>query len=120
MMMDDKGRPIKVDGCSPTDELGYVFFADGMRRRLGDHAVPSVALLDQHVCWSDKHMEVILTKDQQRPRRNKKFVPSPCSISSDGFDGYVEVNSLAEDIVMSSPFNRLILPLKICQRMLGL
>jgi hypothetical protein len=59
MMMDDKGRPIKVDGCSPTDELGYVFFTDGMRRRLGDHAVPSVALLDQHVRWIDNHMEAI-------------------------------------------------------------
>jgi hypothetical protein len=59
MMMDDEGRPIKVDGCSPTDKLGYVFFTDGMRRRLGDHAVPFVALLDQHVRWIDKHMEAI-------------------------------------------------------------
>jgi hypothetical protein len=56
-MADDKGRPIMVEGCSPTDELGYVFFTDGMRRRLGDHATPSVALLDQHVRWIDQHMQ---------------------------------------------------------------
>jgi hypothetical protein len=58
-MMDDKGWAILVDGCSPTDELGYVFFTDGMRRRLGDHAIPSVALLDQHVRWIDRQMEAI-------------------------------------------------------------
>jgi hypothetical protein len=57
LMTDDKGRPILVEGCSPTDELGYVFFTDGMRRRLGNHSVPSVALLDQHVRWIDRQME---------------------------------------------------------------
>ena len=59
LMTDDKGRPILVEGCSPTDELGYVFFTDGMRRRLGDNAVPAVALLAQHVRWIDRQMEEV-------------------------------------------------------------
>lgn len=59
-MMDEKGRPMLVEGCSPTDELGCAFFTNGMRRRLGDNTVPSVALLTllaQHVRWIDRQME---------------------------------------------------------------
>jgi hypothetical protein len=44
-----KNKPIVVDGCSPTDELAFTFFADGMKRRLGDHSKPAVPLLDCHV-----------------------------------------------------------------------
>jgi hypothetical protein len=52
-----KNKPIVVDGCSPTDELAFTFFADGMKRRLGDHSKPAVPLLDCHVRWMDRYFE---------------------------------------------------------------
>jgi hypothetical protein len=54
-----RDKPLVVSGCSPTDELAYTIFTDGMKRRLGDHSRPSVALLDQHVTWMDNHFEAV-------------------------------------------------------------
>jgi hypothetical protein len=52
-------KPTVVAGCSPTDELVYTIFTDGMKHRLGDNVKPSVALLDQHVSWMDAHFKTL-------------------------------------------------------------
>jgi hypothetical protein len=54
-----RDKPTVVTGCSPTDELAYTIFTDGMKRRLGDSSQPSVALLDQHVTWMNDHFESV-------------------------------------------------------------
>jgi hypothetical protein len=46
-----------VDTCSPTDEAGYTFFTDGMKRRLGDHPKPSAVLLLDHIVWLEGYFE---------------------------------------------------------------
>ncbi len=66
---DAKDRPLLVAGCSPTDELSYSFFTDGMRRRLGDESKPSQALLDQHVRWIDVQMEHLYHASESVPSR---------------------------------------------------
>jgi hypothetical protein len=43
--------------CNPTGELGYTFFSDGMKRRLGDKTNPSAILLDQHISWMNSHFQ---------------------------------------------------------------
>jgi hypothetical protein len=53
-----KDRPTVVSGCSPTDELAFTFFADGMKRRMGDHAKAAVPLLDQHVRWMNHYWDL--------------------------------------------------------------
>jgi hypothetical protein len=50
-----KDRLTVVGGCSPTDELAFTFFADGMKRRMGDHAKAAVPLLDKQVRWMDNY-----------------------------------------------------------------
>jgi hypothetical protein len=39
-----KDRPQMVSACSPTDQVAYIYFTEGMRRRLGDHPQPSTVL----------------------------------------------------------------------------
>jgi hypothetical protein len=36
-----KDRPVVVKECSPTDEVVYTFFTDGMKRRIGNNPQPS-------------------------------------------------------------------------------
>ena len=62
LMRDSDNRPILVDRCSPTDELVYTLFSDGMKRRLGEHTDPATALLDQHVRWIDEHFHILFTQ----------------------------------------------------------
>jgi hypothetical protein len=57
IMMDAKSRPVVVQGCSPTNDLGYSHFTFGMKRRIGKHSQPSTALLERHVKWIDALVE---------------------------------------------------------------
>ena len=58
IMMDaNKSRPVVVQGCLPTDDLGYSHFTSGMKRRIGEHSQPSTALLERHVKWIDDLVE---------------------------------------------------------------
>jgi hypothetical protein len=50
-----KDQPLLVDACSPTDQVAYTFYTEGMRRRLGDHAKPSVVLTGKHMRWLERH-----------------------------------------------------------------
>jgi hypothetical protein len=50
-----KDRPTIVEGCSPTDEISYTYFTDGMRRRLGDNPKPSAVLLLDHILWINRY-----------------------------------------------------------------
>ena len=56
-MQDSMMRPVIVNGCLPTDSLGYAYMSSGMSRRLGDNARPSTALLDRHIRWIDRHFD---------------------------------------------------------------
>jgi hypothetical protein len=47
-ILDEKKRVLHLD-CRPTDDLASSLFAAGLGARLGEEAVPSVALLDRHV-----------------------------------------------------------------------
>jgi hypothetical protein len=48
-----KDRPQMVQACSPTDQVAYTYFTKGMRRRLGDHPIPSAVLTGKHMQWID-------------------------------------------------------------------
>jgi hypothetical protein len=54
-----KNQPTMVAHCNPTDEMGYTYFTDGMRRRIGDKTHPSAVLLDQHITWMDAHFKAV-------------------------------------------------------------
>lgn len=54
-----RDRPMVVHGCSPTDEVAYTYFTDGLKRRLGDNPKPSTVLLLDHMIWIDAYFESI-------------------------------------------------------------
>jgi hypothetical protein len=56
-----KDRPTMVHGCSPTDEIGYTFFMDGMRRRAGDNPKPSAVLLLHHILWMANYFDELFS-----------------------------------------------------------
>ena len=39
--------------------MGYTYFTDGMRRRIGDKTNPSAVLLDQHIAWMNTHFKFV-------------------------------------------------------------
>jgi hypothetical protein len=43
-----------VEGCSPTEEILYTYFTDGMPRRIGGNPRPSAVLLLEHIVWIDR------------------------------------------------------------------
>jgi hypothetical protein len=51
-----RDKPTVVLGCSPTDEVAYTYFADGMRRRLGDKPKPSMVFLLTHALWIARYL----------------------------------------------------------------
>jgi hypothetical protein len=57
LIADHQSRPMTVPNCSPTDELPFTWFSDGMRRRLGDDSKPSTALLHHHIKWMVDQLE---------------------------------------------------------------
>jgi hypothetical protein len=57
LINDQRQRPVVVERCRPTDELGYVMMAAGMSRRLGEDSTPAKALLDRHIRWINNHLE---------------------------------------------------------------
>jgi hypothetical protein len=52
---DHAARPILVEGCLPTDSLGYTFMSLGMCQRLGNSSRPSTVLLSRHIHAMNKH-----------------------------------------------------------------
>jgi hypothetical protein len=54
-----RDRLTVVDGCSPTDEVAYTYFADGMRRRVGDNLKPSMVFLLSHVLSIAKYFATL-------------------------------------------------------------
>jgi hypothetical protein len=50
-----KDRPTLVQQCSPTEEVAYTYFTEGMKRRMGDHPKPSAVLLLSHMIQIDHH-----------------------------------------------------------------
>lgn len=61
-----KDRPTVVSGCSPTDEIAYTYFTDGMRRRVGDDPKPSAVLLLHHIIWMEKHFAALFANAVDR------------------------------------------------------
>jgi hypothetical protein len=55
-----------VSGCSPTDEIAYTYFTDGMRRRVGDDPKPSAVLLLHHIIWMEKHFKALFANAVER------------------------------------------------------
>jgi hypothetical protein len=51
IMMDAKAGPVIVQGCSPTNDLGYAQFTSGIKCHIGEqeHSQPSTALLERPV-----------------------------------------------------------------------
>jgi hypothetical protein len=52
-----KDHPMLVEACSPTEEMAYTYFTDGMRRRIGDNPRPSAVLLLEHIVWFDRYYD---------------------------------------------------------------
>jgi hypothetical protein len=50
-----KDRPQLVKACSPTDQVAYTYFTEGMRRRLGDPPQPSTVLTGTHMHWIERY-----------------------------------------------------------------
>jgi hypothetical protein len=61
-----KDRPTVVSGCSPTDEIAYTYFTDGMRRRDSDDPKPLAVLLLHHIIWMEKHSEALFANAVDR------------------------------------------------------
>jgi hypothetical protein len=57
-----RDKPTVVSGCSPTDEVAYTYFADGMRRRMGDHPKPSMVFLLSHAIWVSRYFESLFAQ----------------------------------------------------------
>jgi hypothetical protein len=64
-----KDRPTMVHGCSPTDEIAYTFFTDGMRRRVGDNPKPSAVLLLHHILWMANYFDELFSHAPTRSGR---------------------------------------------------
>jgi hypothetical protein len=52
-----RDRPQMVEACSPTDQIAYSYFTEGLRRRLGDNPTPSTVLLGSHMKWIDQYYD---------------------------------------------------------------
>jgi hypothetical protein len=50
-----------VHGCSPTDEIAYTLFTDGMRRRAGGNPKPSAVLLLHHILWMANYFDELVS-----------------------------------------------------------
>ena len=84
IMMDAKSRPVVVQGCLPTDDLGYSHFTSGMKRRIGEHSQPSTALLERHVKWIDD-----LVENQFRQAFTPKQRKTACRIAITNLLGWL-------------------------------
>jgi hypothetical protein len=60
-----KDRPQLVQACSPTDQVAYTYFTEGMRRRLGDHPTPSTVLTGQHMRWIERDFFLFILEYQE-------------------------------------------------------
>jgi hypothetical protein len=61
-----KDRLAFVERCSPTDELGYTYFTEGLRRRVGDHPNPSTVLQDHHIHWLNRYFQSLYQQASKR------------------------------------------------------
>jgi hypothetical protein len=65
-----RDRPTVVASCSPTDEVSYTYFTDGMRHRVGDNPKPSMVFLLSHVLWLDRYFGTLyrqaITQESRR------------------------------------------------------
>jgi hypothetical protein len=64
-----RDKPMIVAGCSPTDEVAYACFTDGMRRRMGDHPKPSSVFLLAHAIWITQYLETFFEQARDPTRR---------------------------------------------------
>jgi hypothetical protein len=64
-----KDRPQMVQACSPTDQVTYTYFTEGMRQRLGNHPKPSTVLTGRHMKWLDTYYRQLLANATQRRER---------------------------------------------------
>jgi hypothetical protein len=66
-----KDRPLLVQACSPTDQVAYTYFTEGMRRRLGDHPQPSTVLTGAHMRWITRYyLSLYLNAKTRTDRKN--------------------------------------------------
>jgi hypothetical protein len=68
-MKDSSSRAVVTPDCLPTDSLAYVYMSTGMRRRLGDESMPSLALLQRHVRWRDNFLNDAYTNSADPEHR---------------------------------------------------
>jgi hypothetical protein len=52
-----KDRPMLVEACSPTEEIAYTYFTDGMRRRIGNNPRPLAVLLLDYIVRFDRYYD---------------------------------------------------------------
>jgi hypothetical protein len=64
-----KYRPQIVQACSPTNQVAYTYFTEGMRRRLGDHPQPSTVLTGKHMKWLDTYYRQLFAQAPNRKER---------------------------------------------------
>jgi hypothetical protein len=54
----DQNKRLLYQSCRPTDNLASSLFSVGLSARIGDEPMPSVALLDRHVRWLDRDLDI--------------------------------------------------------------
>jgi hypothetical protein len=64
-----RNRPQMVTTCSPTDQIAYAYFTEGLRRRIGDHPVPSTVLTGAHMRWLNQHYDQLFRSATSRAQR---------------------------------------------------
>jgi hypothetical protein len=64
-----RNRPQMVTACSPTDQIAYTYFTEGLRRRIRDHPVPSTVLTGAHMRWLNQHYDQLFRSATSRALR---------------------------------------------------
>jgi hypothetical protein len=64
-----KDCPLIVEACSPTGQAAYIYFTEGMRRRLGDHPRPSTVLTGKHMKWIEEYYGRLYASTTTRVKR---------------------------------------------------
>jgi hypothetical protein len=72
-------RPVLVNGCLPTDSLGYALMFSGMSRRLGEKARPSTALLGRHILRIDKRFDDLY--HSSRAQKHRRLLCRPVLVN---------------------------------------
>ena len=98
-------RPILVEGCLPTDSLGYAFMSSRTCRRLGNSSRPSTALLSRHIHAMNDHFNQLYR--EATTNRQRREICRAALVNLAAWLGWLRAgetfSSRWEDVTMTEP-----------------